>query len=142
MMQLSAHFTLDEFTFSQTASRRGINNDPPPAVMDCLQRTATGLELVRNWLGAPILISSGYRCPELNAAVGGAHNSQHLTGEAVDFTCPSFGPPAKIVASLVGSSIPYDQVIVEFGRWVHISFSQHNRHQALVIDADGTRAFA
>lgn len=141
-MILSAHFTLEEFIDSQTAARKGIDNTPPPEVMDRLHRTATGLELVRNLLQAPILISSGYRSPELNAAVGGSKNSQHMTGEAVDFTCPGFGPPAKVVQSIVQSIIPFDQVIVEFGRWVHISFAMQPRKMALVIDADGTRAWA
>lgn len=142
-MQLSIHFTLDEFTHSQTAARAGIDNDPPIDVLKNLQRTAQGLELVRTYLGsAPIHVSSGYRSPALNAAVKGAANSQHLTGQAVDFTCPSYGEPYQIVAALRESSIPYDQVICEFGRWVHISFSDMNRKQALIIDQTGTRAFA
>ena len=138
-MNLSAHFTLDEFTNSQTAARQGIDNTPSPDIVRTLQRTATGLELVRNLLGAPILISSGYRSPALNKAVGGAANSQHMTGEAVDFTCPGYGTPAQIVADISHSIIPFDQVIVEFGRWVHISFSDKNRRQSLVIDGNGTR---
>lgn len=141
-MQLSLHFTLDEFTHSQTAARLGIDNDPPIDVLKNLQRTAQGLELVRTFLGGPIMVSSGYRSPEVNAAVGGSKNSQHLTGQAVDFTCPSYGLPYQIVAALQTSDIPYDQVICEFGRWVHISFSDLNRKVALIIDQTGTRAFA
>jgi len=60
----------------------------------------------------------------------------------VDFTCPKFGTPAQIVAALVESDIQFDQVILEFQRWVHISFSPRNRRQALVIDKTGTRSFA
>lgn len=138
-MMLSAHFSLDEFTNSQTAARQGIDNTPSPEVLRTLHKTATGMELVRQLLGAPIIISSGYRSPALNKAVGGASSSQHMTGEAVDFTCPGYGTPAQIVADIRASKIPFDLVIEEFSRWVHISFSDRNRRQSLVIDGNGTR---
>ena len=142
-MNVTNHFTLEELTFSQTAARLGLNNEPPPDVVDALTRTAHGLEMVRVLLQAPILVSSGYRSPRVNRAVGGAANSQHILGEAADFTAPGFGPPEMIVRAIMRSTrpIPYDQLIVEFGRWVHISFSREPRHQALVIDHDGTQAF-
>jgi len=143
-MNLTDHFTLEELTHSQTAARLGLDNEPSPAVVDALTRTAHGLEMVRVLLQAPILVSSGYRSPLVNRAVGGAANSQHILGEAADFTAPGFGPPEMIVRAIMRSTrpIPYDQLIVEYGRWVHISFSRSPRHQALVIDHDGTRAFA
>lgn len=140
MPRLSEHFTLDEFTLSQTAIRCGIPNDPPASVMPALERTAAGMEMVRELLGdAPILVSSGYRSPELNMLVNGQHGSQHLLGEACDFTAPNFGTPEDIVRTIVGSDLPYDQVIWEHARWVHISFSDRNRRQALIIDNAGTR---
>jgi zinc D-Ala-D-Ala carboxypeptidase len=140
MTYLSPHFTLDEFTASQTADRLGLDNDPTPAVMESLKHTAMGLEGVRMRLGgAPILISSGYRAPAVNAAVGGSLTSQHMTGQAVDFICPRFGTPRQIVDALAESDVPYDQLILEFGRWVHISFSDKARRQALIIDRTGTR---
>ena len=138
---LSPHFSLAELTASETAARKGIDNTPPEPVRAALQRTALGLEAVRSLLGAPIIISSGYRSPALNKLVGGQRNSQHLTGEAADFIAPGFGPPAAIVARIVASAVDYDQVIVEYGRWVHISFSDTARRQALVIDATGVRPF-
>ena len=142
MTLLSPNFTLDEFTNSQTAARLGIRNDPPADVYPTLKKTANGLELVRMLLGGkPILISSGYRSPALNSAVHGQSSSQHLAGEAVDFTCPQYGTPEQIVAAIAKSTIPFDQVILEFSRWVHISFSSRNRRQALVIDDLGTRAY-
>lgn len=141
-MKFSPHFTRDEFTLSQTAVRMGIANDPGPKEIKALTVTAQGLELVRDLLGGvPILISSGYRSPALNAAVRGSQGSQHLLGEAVDFTAPTFGSPAEVVAAIVASEIPYDQVILEFGRWIHISFSERNRKQALIIDSMGTRKY-
>lgn len=141
-MYLSTHFTLDELTHSQTAARQGIDNTPDAATIERLKATAYGLELVRKELGnLPILISSGYRSPALNAAVGGSQGSQHLLGQAVDFTCPTFGTPAEIVRRLVDSDIQFDQVIEEFSRWVHISFSDRNRRHALVINKSGAREF-
>ena len=142
-MNLSEHFTLDEFTHSQVALRTGASNDPPIELVPVLKRTAQGLEAVRTLLGdKPINISSGYRSPMVNNLVGSKPSSQHLTGQAVDFTCPSFGNPAAIVRRIVSSGIEYDQCILEFNAWVHISFSDKPRRYALIIDSTGTRAYA
>ena len=139
-MNLSPHFTMAEFVVSDTAARRGIDNDPPAELLHALKRTAQGMEAVRVRLGgAPIIVTSGYRSPALNAAVGGQPSSQHTRGEAADFIAPRFGSPTEVAAALRDSGVDYDQLILEFGRWVHISFSQAPRHQALVIDARGTR---
>lgn len=139
-MNLSPHFTLAEMTVSQTAARRGIDNTPPPEVLARLRKTAQGMEGVRVVLGgAPILISSGYRSPAVNSAVGGAKSSQHMTGEAVDFTAPRFGSVVEVFEAIRRSGIKYDQIIQEFGSWVHISFSDKPRGQALIIDRNGTR---
>ena len=129
-MQLSPHFTLAELTVSQSAARLGIDNNPPPSVIKALERTALGLEGVRMLLGAPVLVSSGYRSPALNKAIGGAKNSQHMTGQAVDFICPGFGSPRQIVKTLDNSGMQFDQCILEFDRWVHLSFSDKPRRQA------------
>ena len=87
-------------------------------------------------------ITSGYRCQKVNILVGSKPTSQHLLGQAADFKCPSFGSPSQIVRRVVNSSIPYDQIIIEFGQWVHISFSEKPRRMALVIDSTGTRNYA
>lgn len=142
-MQLSNHFSLDEFTHSQTAARLGMPNDPPPELLPVLRRTAHGLEAIRSLLGGlPIHISSGYRSPVVNNLVGSKPTSQHLAGQAVDFTCAAFGTPAAVVRRIVSSGIEYDQCILEFGAWVHISFNDKPRRQALVIDTNGVRAYA
>ena len=146
MTQLSPHFTVEEFSQSQTAARLGINNDIPLDLYASAKRTASGLEEVRLLLRSnPIHISSGYRCLALNAALGSKNTSQHVKAEAVDFTCPTFGNVDRIVRAIVGSTIKYDQVIREFdkygGGWVHISFSDKPKRQALIIDQDGTRAY-
>lgn len=141
-MNLSPHFTLDEFCTSQTAARLGISNDPPLEVVANLKRTAQGLERVRAVLNNnAIHINSGYRSLKVNAAVGSKATSQHVTGEAADFICPTWGTPDKIMWAIVDSAIDYDQLILEFDSWVHISFSDNPRSQALIIDHSGTRAY-
>lgn len=139
-MNLSPHFTLEEMTVSQAAARKGLDNTPSPDVLARMRNTAQGMEGVRVVLGgAPIIISSGYRSPAVNAAVGGAKNSQHMTGEAVDFTAPRFGSVGEVFEAIKRSGVKFDQLIQEFGSWVHISFSDKPRGQTLIIDRNGTR---
>jgi len=140
-MSLTNHFTLAELVLSQAAARLGLDNSPPPDVQAQLYKTALGLEMVRALVQCPVVISSGYRSPAVNQAVGGARNSQHLLGQAADITAPGFGTPADLVRAIVRSPIPFDQCILEFGQWCHISFAAPPRRQALVIDHDGTRAY-
>jgi len=140
-MKLSQNFTLEEFTLSQTASRLGLNNDPSPQVLENLKITAKGLEEVRALLKKSIRISSGFRSEAVNKEVGGSTKSQHLLGQAADFTSPQFGTPRQIVQAIVNSNIKYDQVILEFDSWCHISFTDTPRKQALIIDKSGVRPF-
>ena len=133
-VQLSQHFKLSEFTESDTAKRFGLDNTPPPEVLANLYAAAAGMEQVREALGGkPILITSGYRAPEVNAKVGSKPGSAHTQGFAVDFKCPSVGKPAEIVAKLAASGIVFDQLIDEFSAWVHISFDPRARGQVLRI---------
>jgi len=144
-MNLTNNFTLEELVFSQAAERSNgkLSNIPPRGMLNILIKTAEHMEEVRSALdNNPIIVSSGYRSPAVNAAVGGSINSQHMKGEAVDFTCPKFGSPEDIVRKIISSNIVYDQLILEFRSWVHISFSDRNRKQALIIDRSGTRAYA
>jgi zinc D-Ala-D-Ala carboxypeptidase len=139
--KLSTHFDLSEFIVSQTAARLGLDNTPPPDVLENLKRVAQWLEGVRILLGVPILISSGYRSPEVNKAVGGAKSSQHLTGNAVDFTAPAFGSPRHVIDRIIDAGMIYDQLILEYppNGWVHVSVIEHGgRQQALLIDSNGT----
>ena len=146
-MQLSKHFSLAEMTHSQNAARMSIDNNPPETLLNALKATAEGMEQVRKLLGdKPIVISSGYRSPALNAVVRGAKGSQHCLGEAVDFTCPAFGNPQDVMKAIAGSKIAYDQVILEFysssgNGWTHISFGPRNRRNALIVDSTGTRVW-
>jgi zinc D-Ala-D-Ala carboxypeptidase len=151
-MNLSPNFTLSEFTDSATALARGWENVPPPEVMDALRNTAAGLEAVRSLLTTivghpvPVIVTSGYRSPRLNRAVGSRDTSQHVLGEAADFRAPQFGTPAQIVTTIAKSAIAFDQLISEStqsgARWVHISFGSRNRREVLDISANGVRAFA
>lgn len=102
------------------------------------------MELVRKLLGTPINVSSGYRSAQLNKILkGSSKTSQHMVGEAVDFTSPLFGTPKQIVEKIKCSNIQFDQLIFEFASWVHISFtSKTPRKQTLTIDNQGTRVFA
>lgn len=128
-MKLTEHFTLEELTFSQTAVRKGIDNEPSEAVKRNLRTLAEGLERVRAILIYPIRISSGYRSFYLNKAIGGSITSAHMDGYAADFTS-NFGTPNEIVRTLKRHGIQCDQCICE-GTWVHISFDPKMRNQFL-----------
>ena len=120
-MKLSPHFSLAELVSSQVATRKGIDNAPAPAIVANLTRLAALLEQVRALVGAPIAISSGYRSPALNKAVGGAANSAHVLGLAADISTAKLAP--KALALLIRQSgLDFDQLIYE-GTWVHIGLS-------------------
>lgn len=143
---LSPHFSLEEFTVSQTASREGISNQPASqAHMDNLRKTAAVMEKVRTMLGnKPIMVSSGYRSPALNAAVGGASSSAHCSGLACDFNCPGFGTSFQICEFLAPhvDELGIDQLINEYppSGWVHIGLRDGEpRNQVATIDSGGFR---
>jgi hypothetical protein len=110
-------------------------------MVDTIVATAHCLDQVRELLGQPIIVSSWYRCTLVNAAVGSKSTSQHMKGEAVDFTCPKFGTIQQVFDKIrnSASTIAYDQIIIEFNSWVHISFSKNPRRTALIIDQTGTK---
>lgn len=130
-MKLTEHFTLEELTFSQTATRKGIDNRPDHEDMQNLRGLANFLEVVREKVGKPVLITSGYRCPELNRWVGGSRTSAHMDGRAADIVAPGFGTPADIAELIAALDLEFDQVILEYGDWVHVSVADSPRHQVL-----------
>lgn len=132
-MQISPNFTLAQLTCSETAEARGIDNSPPPEVVENLKQLAEGLEQVQALLGHPLQVSNGYRCPDLNAIVGGSPASQHVQGLAADFVCPGSGEPLEVARLISESEIAFDQCILEYGRWIHISFSPEPRGRVLTI---------
>ncbi len=117
-MKLSPHFSLDELTASQTATRRNINNIPSSEIIRNLVRLAEVLEQVRELANRPLTISSGYRSPALNQWVGGASTSAHTLGLAADITCSGLTPRA-LALLIRDSDIEFDQLIYE-GTWVHV----------------------
>ena len=131
--RLSRHFTLTRLIRSDTARECDIDNTPPPELLPNLRRLARGLDEVRRRLGHPLEISSGYRCPALNVAVGGAPSSQHTQGLAADFTCPGFGSPLAVARAIRDSRIAFDTLICEFDEWVHLSFGSAPRRRVLTI---------
>lgn len=132
-MQLSEHFTLAELTHSQAAARRGLRNVPGPAAVAALGLLCVHLlEPVRHRFARAVLVSSGYRAPLVNKAVGGSATSQHCLGEAADFTVP--GVSNLAVCQWIMRNLRYDQLIYEFGAagWIHASYrAGHLRMQEL-----------
>lgn len=128
MTQLSQNFSLGEMTTTST----GKDNRPTPQHLANLTNTALAMQAVRVALGnMAIKVNSAYRSAAVNRAVGGSATSAHCLGYAVDFVCPAFGTPMDICKALVSAGIKFDQLIMEKGRWVHISFDPSMRGQVL-----------
>jgi hypothetical protein len=142
-MQLTEHFSLESLIASDTAARFGIDNYPTATAYENLKMLAASAEQVRVLLGnAPMIVSSGYRCLQLNSKIGSKPTSAHVSGLAIDFTCPSYGTPLAVCRAIAASGIPFDQVIHEFGSWCHFAIAHKGlagRQQSLTIDKNGTR---
>jgi uncharacterized protein YcbK (DUF882 family) len=140
-MNLTENFTLEELTVSDSAVRLGLSNEPTPEVVENLLKLAVFLEQVRTLLGKPIHVNSAYRSPEVNAHVGGKPTSQHCKGQAADIKVQGMTPD-EVTKAIINSGLQYDQVIREFNTWTHVSISDNYRKMALIIDKEGTRAYA
>ena len=132
------YFTLDELIHSDTADRLGIDNTPTSDAISNLDALVTNvLDNLRGEWGRPIIVTSGYRCKELNAAVGGTHNSQHLKGQAADIVSDDFDEFRRFVRRWCKDN-EFDQCIFEHsgGReWIHISYVEgRNRRQVLDLN--------
>jgi hypothetical protein len=131
-MNLSEHFTLDEFTVSRVAEHDGLKNTPNAAQIEHLRSLCMHvLEPLRARLKRPIVVTSGFRSVTLNRRIGGSATSQHCKGEAADIIVPGM-EVADVVGLIRAMRLPFDQVIDEFGRWVHISHTSGNRAEVLV----------
>ena len=128
------NFKLSELIHSDKAIEHNINNMPDINSLDCmLDLICYCLQPIRDILGKPIIITSGYRCQEVNKLVKGSSNSQHTKGQAADFIIKGV-PVADIVEIIEKSNIEYDQLINEYDKWVHISYlHKKNRKQVLFI---------
>jgi zinc D-Ala-D-Ala carboxypeptidase len=145
-MQLSPNFTLEELTRSDAASRNGWDNTPNEAEIENLKRLAELLQVVKTALGGkPVMINSGFRSKQVNDSVGSKDSSQHRIGCAADIRVPGM-TPRQVVEACIAASVPFDQIILEFDSWTHISVpntpESAPRGSKLIIDRQGTRAFA
>ena len=135
-MRLSENFYLHEFLFSQTATRHKIPMEPDEKVIKNIQWLVDScLQPLRNALQKPIRITSGYRPPRLNTMIGGSKTSAHRFGRAADIVVPGV-EPIEVADLFVSLHKEFDQVIHEFGRWVHIGIAERQRHQQLTAYYD------
>lgn len=127
------YFTLDELTFSHTASSLNIPNYPQSdQIRNIVALTDNVLDPLREAWGRPIYVNSGFRCSRLNKVVGGASGSQHLTGEAADITAGNSNDNRALFRLIQSLSLPFDQLIDEkHYKWIHVSHSTHPRRQIL-----------
>ena len=150
-LRLSEHFTLSEFESSATATRLGIDNSVPSRFIPALEQLCKEiLEPLREFAQQPVVISSGYRCPQLNIKVGGVYSSQHTLGEACDIRIPEYDFTGKQGQRFTNTDIldrwftwimnncDYDQLIKETTDrriyWIHVSCRANkskNRHQVI-----------
>lgn len=146
--QITKNFTLKELTYSSTAVKRKIDNTPTEAeYKNMVNLCEKILQPLRDKLGKPITINSCYRSPKLNAAVGGAKKSQHMTGKAADIEVK--GMSNYDLAIFIKNNFKFDQLILEYcdnlkndinSGWVHVSYdSNENRNQCLTINKSGTK---
>jgi hypothetical protein len=142
-MKLSEHFDLNEFTRSDYAKRNGINNLPNAEQTDNLRELCINvLEPIRKHFQIPILISSGFRSKALNTVIGGAKNSQHTSGEAVDIDHDLSANVVsnKMIFDFIKSNLSWDQLIWEHGTstnpdWVHVSYVANGKNRNQILRA-------
>ena len=142
-IKLSVNFSLDEFTISQEAERHGYRNEPNEKQIENLRLLCVNvLQPLREIIAVPVFINSGFRSFDVNAAVGGKFNSQHLEGKAADFVVPSMN--LVDVFNIILQKLSFDQLIYEFGNqprldrrveagWIHVSWNgEKNRNEVLL----------
>jgi zinc D-Ala-D-Ala carboxypeptidase len=141
---MTPHFSLEEFTASDTAARLGIDNRVPDDLLENVMTTLQMMERIRFHIDAPISITSGYRCEALNRAVGSKPGSDHTLALACDFKAPKAGTPHKIAKDLASviDVLGIGQLILEFGLWIHCSIARPEKtiNRIITIDKTGTRA--
>lgn len=131
-MKLSENFTLSELTKSETALRRGLDNEPTQDVIAALQTLAVNvLQPIREHYGRSVKVNSGYRSPEVNASVGGSKTSDHCKGQAADIEI--VGVANADLAKYIEDKLQFTQLILEFytqgvpdSGWVHVSYDPNN----------------
>lgn len=144
-MQLTANFSLEELTRSEAADRNGWDNIPNEQEIANLKRLAELLQQVKTAVGGkPVMINSGFRSKRVNDAVGSKDSSQHRLGCAADIRVPGM-KPREVVEACIAAGVPFDQIILEFDSWTHISVPNtpefKPRGSKLIIDRSGTKTF-
>lgn len=134
---IGKYFTLAEMCASATATAKGFANNPSADEVECLRLLcANVLDPLREAMGTPIYISSGYRCQALNKAVGGVTNSQHVKGQAADINIRGDTMFGKRVFNYIKGHLPFDQLIWEHTKagvyWVHVSFNANNNRRQVI----------
>lgn len=141
---MTPHFSLEEFTQSDTAARLNIDNRIPDELRENALKTLQMMERIRFHIDAPITITSGYRCEALNKAIGSKPTSDHTLAFAVDFKAPKAGTPYEIARDLASviDVLGIGQLILEFGTWVHVSLARPEKtiNRIITIDKTGVRA--
>lgn len=137
-MNLSDHFSLDEATISDTAARLGIDNNPNPTILNNMVEAAKGLEILREYIGNKVInVTSWFRCPALNIVIpGSSKTSAHQYGYAIDCTVSGMTPLELCLIAkecYASKGIKVDQIIHEYGRWMHISFDPRGRQDYITI---------
>ena len=145
-MNLSPNFTLEELTRSEAAARGGWDNSPNDEEIANLVRLANLLQDVRVAVGnKPVMVNSGFRNKQTNDAVGSTDRSQHRLGCAADIRVPGM-TPREVVQACIDANLPFDQIILEFDSWTHISVPNvagaDPRGSKLIIDRQGTRQYS
>jgi len=144
-MNLSINFTLEELIRSEAAARNGWDNTPNEKEIANLKRLASLLQQVKTAVGGkPVMVNSGFRSKQVNDAVGSKDTSQHRLGCAADIRVPGM-KPREVVEVCIKAGVPFDQIILEFDAWTHISvqnpFETEPRGSKLIIDKNGVRPF-
>jgi uncharacterized protein YcbK (DUF882 family) len=145
MTQLTVNFSLEELTRSEAADRNGWDNTPNEQERKNLARLALLLQQVKFAVdGKPVMINSGFRSKKVNDSVGSKDSSQHRIGCAADIRVPGM-KPREVVEACIAAKVPFDQIILEFDSWTHISVPNTEgaapRNSRLIIDKQGTRPF-
>ena len=146
MTQLTANFSLEELTRSEAADRNGWDNTPNAQEIENLKRLAALLQQVKTAVGGkPVMINSGFRSKQVKDSVGSKDTSQHRLGCAADIRVPGM-KPREVVEACIAAGVPFDQIILEFDSWTHVSVPNtpefKPRNSRLIIDKQGTRPFA
>ncbi len=144
-IKFTPNFSLHELLTTEHRQFDDEQYNPPTAVIENLRALSINiLQPLRDALGTPIKVNSGYRCPSLNNAIKGAVNSQHMTGQAADIIDLVNGN-ASLFRKIKELNLPFDQMIDEFGfRWVHVSYDPVRHRKAIlqaIKDANGRTVY-